>query len=885
MEPTAVNGRHSADMPVGSGRSRRPWSRWWLVVAACLVASLMPASGAGAAEDLASADDWASDAEAQREAGPCDWAGGVEVVRYAGSDAYVLSIELAKALVEAAGGTSEWVVLASGESWTDVVTAGPLAASLGAPVVLVPPGRLQTPTARPDLVPFLRSTGARRVVIVGSPEVLPNHEPSVLYGLGMLPRNIERLHGTDPVGNSIAVAKRIGAPAVMGDLGRTVIISSDRSVADAVAVGPLAAAGPFPLLLTAPDALDPRIAAYLTEHEVTHVVLVGGAAAIAPEVQEAIETVGVTATRLAGQDRIETANLAADLFGQHTADAPACADGPVRFGLAPAQDPEHALGAGPLLAHHCAPLRYTNPATLPDQLHSELFFAQSRTGGAELYVFESAAMLSDEALDITRPPVRIAAWRLTPGQNRAESNAVIVVADGHDEPRRYSETSVTVPTPIESQTSPWPTWDPQGRFLAYRSLADESLFILDTVSGELDQARFGAVVPRVLQHTGFSWSPDGSRLIFSGVIDDDSTMTDYHERLDPPQLTAELFLFDISTKQVSRLTHNRYTDQPESWSPDGSKIFYSSSPYPEALEPSIEGGFLQVWDGDVNESRFLSAGYFGGGRWSPDGSRVLFVGLPDDGWPQYSRELFAIDADGSRLEQLTPSDCSDCLSPRYADQAVRPHAVNDPRWSPSGDRVLYWVWVRTPEWVEASYLLHDFNAGRSRILLPLGPDDLAETAYFLGWLSDDELLFRFNGSCQDEASPRKSSRVVTINATTGTTENIFEIPFGPAINSRVCPARISLTPDREHLAASRFGAGLAVYSSATQTWSTVLESWESVGGPGTSVDGNCFFRWRDIGILGQCGHIRDVQPACRFVSFRTSPVGAGNSAVVVDLPR
>lgn len=114
------------------------------------------------------------------------------------------------------------------------------------------------------------------------------------------------------MGTAIAIAERLGAPSEMGQQGRTVIIASDQSVADAVAVGPLAAAGPFPLLLSAPDALDPRITAYLAEHEVAHVVLVGGTAAIATAVRHTIEAADISVTRLAGRDRSDTGCLRRD---------------------------------------------------------------------------------------------------------------------------------------------------------------------------------------------------------------------------------------------------------------------------------------------------------------------------------------------------------------------------------------------------------------------------------------------------------------------------------------------------------------------------------------------------------------------------------------------
>ncbi|MCY4516342.1 MAG: cell wall-binding repeat-containing protein [Acidimicrobiaceae bacterium] len=307
------------------------------MVALVVLLGIWPLTPSGAIEPAPDTAEVSADAAVEYRAGD------VEIVRYADSDPYGLSVDVAQALVDAQVGSSEWVVLASGESWADAAMAGPLAASLGAPVVLVPPGGLQSTAARPDLVEFLRSAGVRRVVIGGNPDTLPNHEPSVLYGLGMLPRNIERVHGSDPVGATVAVAERIGAPAEFGDLGRTVIIASDRSVADAVAIGPLAAAGPFPLLITAPDALDMRIAAYLADREVAHVVLVGGEAAVAPAVQRTIEAAGLTVTRLAGRDRAETALLAADLFHQHTADDPGCTAGPTRAGLAPARHPELAV--------------------------------------------------------------------------------------------------------------------------------------------------------------------------------------------------------------------------------------------------------------------------------------------------------------------------------------------------------------------------------------------------------------------------------------------------------------------------------------------------------------------------------------------------------------
>ncbi len=799
--------------------------------------------------------------------------GGVDIVRYVGSDPYGMSVELAAALAEARGGASEWAVLVSGESWTDAVAAGPLAASLDAPVLLVPPGGLQSSAARADLVEFLESTGARRVVIVGSPEVLPNHEPSVLFGLGMLPRNIERVHGDDPVGTSIAVAERIGAPAEFGELGRTVIIASDRSVADAVAVGPLAAAGPFPLLLTAPDALDPRITAYLAEHEVTHAVLVGGTAALAAAVQAAVEAADITVTRLTGRDRSDTARLAAELLEQHIANDRNCTDGPARLGIAPALHPAQALTAGPLLAQQCSPLRYIGPEGPTRSLRNDLFLAQARAGGAELHVFERASVLPDYALETTRPPVRIATWGLT----RAETAAVLIVSDGQGQLRSYPETAVPL---LWRPMLPRPAWGADGRLLAYRDPASGGLLILDTVSGELELVRYAGQVPEVLFYTGPSWSPDGSRLIFSGVIEDETTLSETSIRIIRPEFTAELFVYDAYSASVSRLTHDNYTDGFELWSPDSTEVFYSTWLWPGAIERISYGRTLSVVNVETRDSRHLSHRFLPWGlSRSPDGSRVLLAGFPDDGWPSYSSDIFVVGTDGSGIEQLTPSNCEGCVEPRYGNEAVRPHGAHSPSWSPGGDKAIYGMWVRTADG-ESSFQVHDFATGKGRILIPLGPDDLATRGLVVGWASNHELFFWFRNLRDNRDNSYEPPEFVsTVDVTTGSVRPQFELPwrsvsdgepvqnYSEAVRQQFelpwrsvsdtldRPVTISMSPDRQHFAVSYREAGLHVYSLPTQRWTAIAEPWSPSDYSSEGILGSCTYQWSDNGILGTCNEL------------------------------
>ena len=843
---------------------RRRWLLSMLAAAAFLTTSPLPMLAAAAAEEPNGA---------KHQPSPQGSAGDVDIVRYASSDPYAMSIELAEALADAEGDTSEWVVLASGESWADAAVAGPLAASLSAPVLLVPPGGLQTSAARPDLVEFLRSAGTRRVVISGSPEVLPNHEPSVLFGLGMLPRNIERVHGAGAVGTAIAVAERISAPAKLGELGRTVIIASDRSVADTVAVGPLAASGPFPLLLTGPDALHPRVATYLAEQEIAHVVLVGGTTAIAPAVQEAVKAADVTVTRLAGHNRSETARLAADLFEQHTAGDPACADGTTRIGLAPAQQPRQALTAGPLLARECAALRYTEPQHLPPDLHSELFLAQSRAGSAELHVFESAAALPDDALDISKPPVRIAAWSLMADESPAGSQAVLVVSDGRRQPRLYPQATIDISGPDGEQQLPRPRWGPHGRYLTYRDPATGGVSVLDTGSGRLELLRYGDEAPKLLVDTVPTWSPDGSRLIFSGIIDDESTLSDgigMQVGIIPPQLTAELFLYDISSGEVSRMTHNADVDIVLSWSPDGTKVAYGTTWYLWPFDTFVHTWRLTIESIDTGDIRVLPYPYLRpwGLSWSPDNNQILLDGIPDDGnghgWPSLSSEIFVVDADGNNLQQLTPSNCESCVEPRYGNETALPHSAYYPSWSPGGDKTIYRMWVITDEAAygpgdegpELSWQVHDFATGKGRILIPLGPDDLATSGRVVGWANNDELFFTFSNRYDNpDDSDQPLEFVARVNVNGGSIRQEFEVPSRMTAGAPEHPHRLSMSPDRQHFAASYHQAGLHVYSLQTQSWTAVIDTWSLVGASDHGVAGGCVAHWTEVGLLGTCNEI------------------------------
>lgn len=659
----------------------------WLRLSACAFVLLFAFAEGGLGEAFA-----ASETSAAADSGEGDpiHRGSLEAVRYSGADRYVTSVEFAEALVDVEGGASEWVVLASGEHWATAVVAGPLAASLDAPVILVPPDGLQTPTARPQFVELLRSAGVRRALLVGGPEALPNHEPSVLFGQGLLPRNIERVHGTDPVGTAIAVAERIGAPAELGELGRTVVVASDRSVADAVAVGPLAAAGPFPLLLSAPDALDRRITAYLTAQEIEHVVLVGGTAAMAPAVQEAIEATEISVTRLAGLDRIDTARLAADLFAQHIVDKSTCIDGRSRLGLIPAQHPERGLTAGPLLTRLCAHLRYVDADLPSTRIQNEIYLARYQSGGVQLHVFGDESELPSHLVEVPLPPTRFAFARASVVPGRELVRTEVVIVDETQVSRHYPATVAHAPGAYPGTWEPRFSWSPDGKLLAYRSPFDE-LLILNVDSGELHQGALDGHVLSVIWPRP-QWSPDGRKLAFSARIDDPSTRTEIYLWQTEIEHTSELFVYDLETRSTTRQTHNTVSDFAGPWSPDGSRIAVTDR------EP-VAIGYGGWYHPGYNTLRVRSHHVASKSdtelrccvsrnphlAWSASGRYLAFDGV--DGDPRFhGQDVFVADVNEPGVHQVTPFGCA---TPKpedegYPDSCWSSHSG----WSRSGDFLL-----------------------------------------------------------------------------------------------------------------------------------------------------------------------------------------------------
>jgi len=85
------------------------------------------------------------------------------------------------------------------------------------------------------------------------------------------------------------------------------ILVSGENYPDALASAPLAQKHNAPIVLTTSDSLPNPTKQALSDLQVNNVIIVGGTGVIAPSVETSLQSMGISTTRIAGQNRYETA--------------------------------------------------------------------------------------------------------------------------------------------------------------------------------------------------------------------------------------------------------------------------------------------------------------------------------------------------------------------------------------------------------------------------------------------------------------------------------------------------------------------------------------------------------------------------------------------------
>lgn len=559
----------------------------------------------------------------------------IDIVRYGGADRYATSLLIAEAVAADAGGELEWVVMVSGRSWHEAVVAASVAGRLEAPVLMTPPD-----SVRSDALAFLDRVGVSKVLLVssgtGSARTITEAVDEQLRQTGIA---IERVGGDDQYRTGVAVAERLGAVNALSGA-KTAIIASGEVFADALVAGPLSAHGGLPVLLTPHAELQDDVAGYLKSAGIERVVLMGGTAALSQQVENAVGALGISADRIAGASRFETAAQTAAYAARQSSNG---CFAQARVGLARARIPFDSFSAAPLLARRCAALVLTNPREVPPSTAGYLDTVRRSAddGAVQLLVFGGESAVAKSAIDTYL------------AGNDADSNG-----------SEAEETAVGpcggTPTdaPVQLLKNPWAReadWSPDCRRIVF---SDGGGLVVANRDGTNER---GLVTMVDASHHSPAWSPDGTKIAFSGraYSDDPPENTDAYRR--------HIWVVNSDGSNPVQLTSGAVEDAHPTWSPDGRKLAF------ERNSKADNEWYIVTMDADGQNPVDLNRKFGGGSEpvWSPDGSLIAF---------NWSGVLSVINADGTNRKSLPPEDN---LGGRLG---VYPGTLS---WSPDGKRLAF----------------------------------------------------------------------------------------------------------------------------------------------------------------------------------------------------
>jgi Tol biopolymer transport system component len=105
---------------------------------------------------------------------------------------------------------------------------------------------------------------------------------------------------------------------------------------------------------------------------------------------------------------------------------------------------------------------------------------------------------------------------------------------------------------------------------------------------------------------------------------------------------------NVDGSNQTRLTNGSGSNSRPDWSPDSSKIAFSSAPDENSMSRSI---YVMNADGS-GKTRLTNTEYSNEPTWSPDGSKIAFTSFifskPND-----APSIYVMNADGSGITRLT----------------------------------------------------------------------------------------------------------------------------------------------------------------------------------------------------------------------------------------
>ncbi len=247
-----------------------------------------------------------------------------------------------------------------------------------------------------------------------------------------------------------------------------------------------------------------------------------------------------------------------------------------------------------------------------------------------------------------------------------------------------------------------PRWSPDGTRIAFLSDrgGDKQVWVIRADGGEARVLTSGKLSPSDL-----AWSPDGRHIAFVGkpapetrADSDVRVISRLRYKQDGEGFWdgrwKQVLIVPADGGEARQVTQGDCDHLWPAWSPDGMHIAYTANPDPDAdLTNVADVWTVPAWaSGGAAAGRRLtrSLGPAQSPAWSPDGSRIAYVGHDNACWGATNWGVWLVPAGGGDVTCLT----------RESDRSVGHHLITDVRahpsagglsWSPDGRRVFFMV--------------------------------------------------------------------------------------------------------------------------------------------------------------------------------------------------
>ncbi len=188
------------------------------------------------------------------------------------------------------------VFIATGATFPDALTAGPVASVLGGPLLLVPPSRLPA-----EVAAELDRLAPRQIVIVGGEQVVsPEVEEALAEYASDARRPVIRINGADRYETSRLIT------ATGFDSARKVYVVTGQNYPDAMTASAVASSEGAPVILVrgVASTSDASTRQFLRDLGVEEIVIVGGSVTVSSGIEASLRTIAPV-TRIGGADRFE----------------------------------------------------------------------------------------------------------------------------------------------------------------------------------------------------------------------------------------------------------------------------------------------------------------------------------------------------------------------------------------------------------------------------------------------------------------------------------------------------------------------------------------------------------------------------------------------------